>query len=62
MLGTHARQLSDAAQQNQNDTLMDHNEAMLQVLGQARSGLDAAYIQLRELLRDLSLKNRIGQF
>ncbi|OAV21645.1 Nitrate/nitrite sensor protein [Moraxella catarrhalis] len=62
MLGTHARQLSDAAQQNQNDTLMDHNEAMLQVLGQARSGLDAAYIQLRELLVTFRLKIESGSF
>lgn len=58
MLGTHARQLSDAAQSSDvsHAELLQCNENLLQVLAQARAGLDGAYTQLRELLVTFRLK------
>ena len=52
MLGTHAKQLSEAAQNSgiENQYLIQCNDNLLQVLAQARTGLDRAYTQLRELL------------
>lgn len=52
MLGAHAKQLSEAAQNSgiENQYLIQCNDNLLQVLAQARTGLDRAYTQLRELL------------
>ncbi|MFC0820364.1 type IV pili methyl-accepting chemotaxis transducer N-terminal domain-containing protein [Moraxella marmotae] len=64
MLGTHARQLSDIVQDDHADRtqIVKHNQNLLQVLSQARTGLDSAYTQLRELLVTFRLKIESGSF
>ncbi len=57
MLGTHARHLAYAAQNDiDQKQVAEYNEKLLQVLAQARTGLDSAYTQLRELLVTFRLK------
>lgn len=70
MLGTHARQLSEAAQNTDanadgstdGQSVAQSSDSLLQVLTQARTGLDSAYTQLRELLVTFRLKIASGSF
>ncbi len=72
MLGTYARQMSDVVQsiKTSDDTavkpnakeLNEANDNLMQVLSQARTGLDSAYTQLRELLVTFRLTIESGSF
>ncbi len=69
MLGTHSRQIQalihDDPSHLDNPTyhkLDEHNANLQQVLAQARTGLDSAYHQLRELLVTFRLKIQSGDF
>ena len=78
MLGTYARQISDVVQsiKTSDDTtvkpsgakelnereLNEANDSLMQVLSQARTGLDSAYTQLRELLVTFRLTIESGSF
>ena len=68
MLGMHAQQISDAVEAGktinkmQINELCQANDNLMQVLSQARTGLDSAYTQLRELLVTFRLTIESGSF